>query len=238
MRLCSLLWFVLSCGGAVAGRAEAPAYFREAFARFHPDVPPGWACTLTTTRGAESSVERGDPSRPLTERWTLLRRNGRPPTPEEIERHRNYRVATSTSALRATFQRGDIDVASVQLVREDAAEAEFRCRFRSDLKDQLLDHLELRLTVRKQPAVVRQYELLLTEPFWPVLGLKMTELRVEMRFAPAAPGGPLLPASATSHFRGRLLLLKTIAEDVAVAYSDYVHTKPEKRTEGDSTTTH
>jgi hypothetical protein len=220
MRLRFLL-LVLFWGGSLNCWAEPPAYFNEALRRFVPDAPPGWAYTVTTTRGEETAVERYDPGRPLEERWTLLQRNGRPPTPDEVRRHRNYRITTSNSTLRATFQRGDIDPASVRLVQEDANEAEFLCRFRGDLKDQLLEHLELHLLVAKQPAAVRRYVLVLTAPFSPVLALKMIELRIEMNFGPPPRAGAPRPTTTSSHFRGRFLFFKTIAEDETLAYSDF-----------------
>lgn len=211
-----LLWLV---PGARA--AELPAPYRAALARFSADVPRGWAYTATTTRNGETSVERFDPARPRDAQWTLLMRNGRPPTADEAARYRSYRITTSTSTTRATFERGDIDPGSAELVREDATHAVFRCRFRQDVDDDLLNHLELTLTFRKEPAAVEKFVLRLTEPFSPVLAMKMQELTVEMSLAAATADAPALPRESSSRFRGRVLFFKSIAEDVRVLYADF-----------------
>lgn len=207
--------------------AELPAPFRAALGGLNADVPRGWAYTATTTRNGETSVERHDPARPPGERWTLVSRNGRAPTPEEAGRYRSYRVTTSTSTLRATFERGDIDPATAELVSEDAARAVYRCRFRRDVDDALLNRLELTLTFRKQPAAVEKFTLRLTEPFSPVLGMRMQDLKVEMTLSAATAGTPALPRESWSHFRGRVLLFKSIDEEVRVIYSDF--SRPEEK---------
>lgn len=216
-------WFpvVFLCLALGARAAELPAPFRAALGGLNADVPRGWAYTATTTRNGETSVERHDPARPSGERWTLISRNGRAPTPAEAERYRSYRVTTSTSTLRATFERGDIDTASAELVSEDTGRAVYRCRFRRDVDDALLNRLELTLTFRKQPAVVEKFALRLTEPFSPVLGMKMHALDVEMALSAATAETPALPRESLSRFRGQVLLFKSIDEEVRVVYSDF-----------------
>jgi hypothetical protein len=216
-------WLPLIFLGLTLGvrAAELPASLRAALSGFNADVPRGWAYTATTTRNGETSVERYDPAQPSAERWTLVSRNGRAPTPEEAERYRHYRVTTSTSTLRATFERGDIDTASAALVDEDAERAIYRCRFRRDVDDALLNRLELTLTFRKQPAVVEKFTLRLIEPFSPVLGMKMHVLDVEMTLSAPSADTPALPRESSSRFRGRVLLFKSIDEEVRVLYSDF-----------------
>ncbi len=216
LRLLSLLLLF-----AAVARAGSPAYFGAALAQLGSEVPPGWAYTLTTTRESDTTVERYDPSRPKDEQWTLVSRNGQVPTADEIKSYRSYKT-TNAPSMRATFQRGDIDTGQAVLLREDAAHATFRCPFREDVDDPLLKHMAIELTVAKQPPLVEKSVLQLKEPFSPIIGIKMTELRVEMTFSPPADGHPGLPLSAVSHFRGRLLLFKSIAEDLRVTYSEFV----------------
>ncbi|MBI2518368.1 MAG: hypothetical protein HYV95_15920 [Opitutae bacterium] len=217
-RVLPVIFLCLALGASAAG---LPAPYRAVLAKLSADVPRGWAYTTTTTRNGDTSVERFDPARPHEEQWTLLARNGQPPTATEAARYRSYRVTTSTSTLRATFERGDIDPATAELVSEDDARAVYRCKFRQDVDDAMLNHLELTLVFRKEPAAVEKFTLYLTEPFSPVLGMKMQSLTVETTLSAATTESPALPRESLSRFHGRVLFFKSVDEEVRVAYSDF-----------------
>ncbi|MBI3886627.1 MAG: hypothetical protein HY302_12995 [Opitutae bacterium] len=207
---------------ALARGADVPAYVREALSHFTSDAPKGWAYTLTTTKDGQTSVERYDPSQPVGAQWTLLRRDGRAPTAEESRRYTQYKTGTTQGSTRAaTFERNDLDLASLKLVREDAERAEFESRFREG-DDQMLAHFVVALTFAKHPAVLEKFTLRLDRPFSPVVGLRMKELVVDMEFSPATADRPSLPRRSSSVFHGRFLLFKAIDEDLRIAYSDYV----------------
>jgi hypothetical protein len=218
----------LICGWLSVVAAELPAYFNEALAQFTSDAPRGWAYTLTTTRGSETSVERFDPSRPKGGAWMLLQRDGRAPTAEEIERYLRYKASSTPPTARATFEKGDLDHGTFMLLREDASTADFRGRFREDLKEPLLAHLVLELKLTKQPATVQAFTLRLAGPFSPAMGVKMTALEVAMEFSPPAEGRPALPRESRSRFRGRLFFFKSIEEDLRITYSDFVRVVPQR----------
>ncbi len=205
--------------------SELPAYLKEALISFHPEIPPDFAYTLTTRRGSEISVERFDPSRPTEEQWTLLLRNQRPATAEDNSRYRSYRITIAPNA-RAIFKYGDIDLASLHLIRETESHAVFQGRFRDDLVDPMLHHLEIFLTVAKSPPAIDQYILQLIEPFSPVLTVKMLDLHVETILVAPTDQAPLLPRRTNSHFRGRIMLFKSIEEDVQTSYADFVRVTP------------
>ena len=218
--------FSLAAWGAVlagtAGAAEIPEYFRQALARFNPDVPAGWAYTLATDRNGERMKERYDPARPPDAQWTLLLLNGRPPTTPEIEKYARSRPAGTSAAPHSTFQKNDLDPGSVVLLREDPDRGEFRCSFRSASTgaDKMLGHLSLRLTVNRRQPRVEKFALELNEPYSPVLGVKMRELRVQMSFAAPGPDQPGLPRESTSHFLGTIFLFD-LEENLHVTFSDF-----------------
>ena len=214
------------CCVALAAAAAAPDYLRTAIEGLHSDAPRGWAYTLTTTRENESTVERYDPSRPKGGEWTLLRTNGRAPTAEEIERYLRYKASNAPVTKRGTFERGDLDIESAQLLREDAEQAEFRLNFRHDVKEPVLSHVVLDMRVRKEPAAAESCVLRLAEPFSPALGMRMQELTVTITFSPPSAETPALPREVVSHFRGRLFLLLPLAEDLRVEYSDFARVTP------------
>lgn len=217
-----LLAFVLL---AVAARAAIPGYFREAIARYSPDAPAGWAYTLTTTRGADTSSERFDPSRPKGGEWTLLATNGRAPTADEIERYLRYKASNAPATTRATFERGDLDFENAELLREDAERGEFQVRFRDSANQPLLAHVVLELTVRKSPAAIERTLMRLVERFSPALGVRMHELRVTTEHEAPTSDRPALPRSVESHFRGRLFFVIPITEDLRVVYSDFARVR-------------
>lgn len=209
-------------GATAAARAALPDYVREALGHFSAELPAHWAYTTTTVRDRVSTAERYDPSKPPAGQWSLLLYNGRPPEAKELKKYQKLRSANPTPASPANFTRGDIDPGSLRLLHEDHERAVFAGGFReaSAGADKMLLHLQLRLTVNKRVPHVEQYMLTLREPYSPILGVKMNELRVVMTFTPPAPGRPSLPAACTSHFRGRIFLIGT-QEDLQVNYSDF-----------------
>lgn len=210
---------------ATPAAASVPDYLREALGRFKPEVPAGWAFTLTTVRNAEArTTVRFDPSKPPADQWTLLELNGRAPTAKESAQYARSRTGGGNlTAPQGTFQRGDIDPASITLIREDSDRGEFECGFRAEATgaDKMLGHLRLRLTVNKHQPHVEQFTLELKEAYSPVLGVKMRELLVRMSFTPPSGDRPSLPASNSSHFLGRIFFIG-MEENLTLTYTDLV----------------
>jgi hypothetical protein len=213
------LFCVVSAGAAV------PDYVREALGKFHPEVPAGWAYTLTTVRNQDArTTARFDPSKPSAEQWALLDFNGRAPTAKEALQYARTRAGGgNSSAPQGTFQKGDIDPASITLLSEDTERAEFSCGFRAEATgpDKMLGHLRLRLTVNKRQPHVERFALELKEPYSPVLGVKMRALLVQMNFTPPGSDRPSLPAVNSSHFIGRIFFIG-VEENLTLTYSDLV----------------
>lgn len=208
--------------GAAALADPIPAYVRTALAQFSPNPPAGWAYTLTTTRNGVRMVERFDPARPPAARWTLLEWQGRAPTADELAKYARSRPQDGSGGTQANFQRGDIEPASLRLLRDDADRAEWAAGFREVATgpDKMLGHLDLRLVVDKRTPHVAAYILELREPYSPVLGVKMHRLRAEVRYLAPADDRPALPAEQTSRFAGRIFFIPN-EEELHVAFSDY-----------------
>lgn len=202
--------------------APLPDYLRAALARFSPDAPPGWAYTLATTRNETRMLERHDPALPPATRWSLLEWQGRPPTRDEIEKYARSRPANDSGGSKANFQKNDIEPNSLVLVHEDDSRAEWSGRFRetSTGADKMLGHLTLRLVVDKNNPHIAEYALTLPEPYSPVLGVKMHNLDVLVRFHPPTEDRPALPAIQTSRFTGRIFFFST-REELQITYADY-----------------
>jgi hypothetical protein len=209
-----------------AALAETPGYFRAALAAFSPEVPPGWAYTLTTTRNQRTLVERFDPAEPPERRWRLRQLDGRAPTPDEEANYARSRPTDSAGGSQANFRKADLDPGSFVVVREDDAGGEFLGGFRAESAgpDKMLGHLRVRLFVSRQPAYVERYVLELDEPYSPVLGVKMNTLQVEARFTAPTGDQPSLPATQLSRFTGRILFFST-AEELDLIYSDFLQVR-------------
>jgi hypothetical protein len=222
-RLACSLFFLT---GSIRG-AEQPAYLASALAHFSAEPPAGWAYQATVNRGAESSVENFDPSRPAGRQWVLVRRDGREPTAAETERYQRYRETNNaTAGARATFVRGDLDLGGARLLHEGAEGATIACRFRSDAAEPMLAHLELVLAVCKQPAGIGKATLHLLAPYSPVVGMRMMELEVETTYAGSGGEFAGLPLTAVSRFHGRILWFWSIDEESRVTYSDFRKVNP------------
>lgn len=219
-------WFVLAWSLTVLpAAAEMPGYLKTALADFIPGVPPGWACTITTTRNADTLVERFDASQAPGQQWTLLQCHGRAPSNEEREKYQQSRPPDSAVGPQANFQKADIEPGSLVLVSEDGERAEFKGAFRQESTgaDKMLGHLNLHLTVDQRSPHIAKYTLTLATPYSPVLGVKMYELRVEATYTAPTPEHPSLPATHTSRFKGRILFIPT-EEILHVTFSDFVRT--------------
>lgn len=212
--------FLLSAAAALGD--PLPDYLRTALAQFSPNPPKGWAYTLATTRNDQRMVERYEPSRPPAGQWTLLEWQGRPPTADELEKYARSRPQGGSGGTRANFERADIELASLRLVRDDADQAEWTGGFRetSAGPDKMLGHLQLTLVVDKRTPHIAAYRLELKEPYSPVLGVKMNRLLVEMRYQSPAEGRPALPIAQTSSFGGRIFFIPT-EEELRLTFADY-----------------
>lgn len=202
---------------ASPSRAEIPAYVRDALGRFPVELPPGLAYTVEAERNGERSVERYDPSQPAGARWQLLSREGREPTARELEFYASRSRDPADRGYRASFRPDQVDLGSLQLVRESATHATVRGGFHPAAVelDQMLGHLELTLLLRKQPAAVLSYRLELRGPYSPVLGVTMHELDAGAEFD--AHGRP---TRSWSRFAGRMFL-KSMSEHVRATYRDF-----------------
>lgn len=214
---------LLLAGAVLPLRAAVPPpYLRQALADFTPGVPAGWAYTVTTEQDGRRTTERFDPGKRPKEQWHLLRIDGRAPTEQESANYQKYKASQAPGAARTTYTAADIEPFSLELIKEDAMQAEFLGGFRAQAAsgDKMLGHLRLRLVVTKQPAAVSKATIELTTPYSPVLTVKMNELVASVDYSPARDGRPSLPARSTSRFVGRMLLFP-VTEILTITFEDY-----------------
>ncbi len=115
--------------------------------------------------------------------------------------------------MQDNFEKNDIEPGTIKLVREDETRAEFEAKFREESggAGQMLGHLQLKFTVNKSLSYIERYALELTEPYWPVLGVKMNTLQIEAAFStpgrdatePPQPRGVAFCRPCAAYFQRR-----------------------------------
>lgn len=223
-----LVWFV----AARLGRADVPAELAAALQQFRSDVPRGWSFTQTTSAEGKSTVERSDATRPEFERWTLLQKDGRPPTPDET---RAYAVGRSRRSRGGTAPKlaEQLDLSEIERVADDNQRAMFRCRLKpAENGDQTATYLRAIVVVHKPTHTIESIELRSTGPFSPTFGVKITELSTLMTYSLPSAEIPSLPQKVATSVRGTAFWFKSLDAGLLVVFSDYASDVKKNRPAG------
>lgn len=212
------LVFLLLCARL---EAAATAPLQSALESFRADPPPGWTYTLASHGEGKSMVERHDATQPEFARWSLVQKDGREPTPEERQAYAEMRSRRSRggTAPKLTEQ---LDLASTELVAENADRATYRCRLKpAERGDRTAAFLRATIVLHKPTGTIESLQLASTGEFSPTLGVRIAEMRTEMSYTPPIGDRPALPLRVTTHVRGRAFWFKSLDADLTVTYSDY-----------------
>jgi hypothetical protein len=221
----SLLTCLALIAGAPAG-AEPPALVEQALQTMDEIAVEDWFFTQTTVAGDTTSVLHHDPTRPESQRWTLVSVDGREPTDEEREkadRDRTRDDADDAEDENEGEVRAMVDTESLALIEETASYAvySFRPVAEDESDAKLFEHVDSTLRVRKAGPYVESLEMRSREPFSPRFGVKVREFAMTMTFAPVGPDEIVLPETVRIRMAARAFLVKQIDETVEVTYSDY-----------------
>jgi hypothetical protein len=215
------LCLLLSLLAAALSAAPLPPEVAEVLRNFRTEGPRGWRYTETTTAGAESLVERYDPLAPETLRWTLVRKNGRAPTDDELRDYRLSKVQRS-SAYTAPSLPELLDFASAETLPAVADCARYRFRLKpGEDRDRSAEHLRVTATWHRPSRTITEIEIASVEPFSPVFGIRIAESRTVLRYALPADDRPSLLQTVTLRVRGRAFWLKSLDQDMQITFSDY-----------------
>ena len=209
-----------------------PAELAAALQVFRSDAPRGWSFTQTTSAEGKSTVERSDATRPEFARWSLLQKDGRPPTPDET---REYQAGRSRRSRGGTAPKliEQLDLPGVERVSHDDTRATFRCRLRpAEDGDQTATFLRATVVVHKPSHTIESVELRSTEPFRPTLGVKIAELSTLMTYSLPSGETPSLPQRVETRVRGTAFWVKSLDADLVVVFSDYTRAANKNRPTG------
>ncbi len=216
---------LLLCVLAVPLGASAPRELAAALEHFRSDPPREWSFTQTTAAEGRSTVERCDAARPEFDRWSLVQKDGRPPTPAELATYGEGRSRRSRAGT-APDVREQLLVAAAETVAETPERITFRCPLRQgESRDHTAPHLRATVVVHRPTGTIESIELHNPEPFRPTIGVRITELRTLLTYSPPGDGRPALPRQVTTRLRGTAFWFKSLDADLSVTFSDYVRVK-------------
>lgn len=208
--------------GAVRSYAATVPELEAALKAFHSEPPRGWSFTQTTVAEGKSTVERCDAARPEFDRWTLVQKNGRAPTAEELQDYHEGRSRRSRTGTAPKLS-DQLDLTSVETVTQTAERATYRCRLRpGESRDRTAPHLRASIVLHRPTRSIESVELANAEPFAPTLGVKITEFKTLMTYALPSGETPALPQKVVTRVRGRAFGFKSLDGDMTVTFSDYV----------------
>jgi len=222
MRLSALLLTTTVLFLSALARGEPlPEDFAAALKSFRADGAKGWAFTQTTTGRKDSLVERFEPLKADGSRWALLKKDGKVPTEDELKdyREKQTRRTTGDTAPDVTKQ---LDLESAERLSDDAERTVFRFKLKPGGKDDSsAAFMRATFSFHKATHTIDRVELGSTEPFSPMLTVKIEEARTTMHYTLPAGDRPSLLDKIDVKVRGRAMWLKSLDEDMTVQYSDY-----------------
>jgi outer membrane lipoprotein-sorting protein len=213
--------FVLVASICVRAGEPLPSEFDAALKSFRADGTKGWAFVQTTSSTKHSLKEQFDPSKLEFKRWSLIEKDGHAPTEEERKDYeeKQTRRSRGDTAPDVTKQ---LDLSTAEKVSEDSERSVYRFRLTPGGKDDTsAQYMTSTFTFHKPTKTIERIELTNTEPFSPMLAVRIQEARTTINYTLPTAERPTLLDKITVRVRGRAMLVRSLDEDLTVAYSDY-----------------
>jgi hypothetical protein len=213
--------FLFCALATVLVAAAVPPELEVALKNYRGDAPHGWSFTQTTVAEGKSTVEHCDAAKPEFDRWTLVQKDGRTPTAQEVKDYAEVRSQRSRSgtAPKITEQ---FDLATLETLADTPERATYRCRLqRGETRDKTAPFLRATVVVHKPTRTVESIELTNVEPFSPTFGVKIVEMKTRLSYSLPSDDTPSFPQNVTTHVRGTAFLFKSLDADMTVTFSDY-----------------
>lgn len=221
MRLSLLLVFVLVTCRLLG--APMPAELAAALKDFRTEGPRGWGFTQTSTARSHSRVEQFNPAGRDSVQWTLVQQDGRAPTEEEAGKYKELKARRSSNE-NAPNVKDQINPDTCEILSESAELGVYRFQLKTgDKDDQSAAFMRVTYTLHRPTQTIEKIELASTEPFSPVFMVKIAQARTVMTYTRPDSGRPSLLKEVSVKVRGRAMWMKSLDEDMTVAYSDYFY---------------
>lgn len=185
------------------------AMFAEALGKLGADEDR-WAYT-ETSRGLDDkhvSVVRFDPSKTGDERATLLKIDGKPPTPAAVAKWRDEGRDAPATLSELPPIRDLIDLDDVRVYAEETAAVVFELPLRSDNKEFPADKFQALFRVNKTTRGFEDFSVKLRESFRVAGVVKVTDAGMEARFQSLDPAQAPQPVLFKAGGAVRVLLVR------------------------------
>ena len=200
-----------------------PPDLASALKEFRAEGSRGWSFTQTTSSGEKSLVEHFDPLKPDYARWTLLKKDGKDPSPDDIKSYQEKFTRRSRGDT-APNVKDQLNLSTCEVVSENAERGVYRFHLNpGGSEDKSAQFMVATFTLHRPTHTIEIVELASVEPFSPVFAVKVEEARTIMHYSLPEGDRPTLLQEITVRVRGRAMWLKSLDEDMRVSYSDYVY---------------
>ncbi len=201
--------------------APLPPELAESLKTFRAEGPRGWSFTQLTAAGNVSQRERFDASQPEFNRWSLVQKNGRTPTADELRTYAEGKSRRSAGFNAPRIQE-QLDLNSATLLRTDPGRPQWQFRLKpGGADDKSARFMMMTVTFHEPTRSVERVEISNEKPFSPVLAVSIAENRTVMNYSLPTSDRPSLLQSVTLHLRGQAFWFKSLDEDMTIAFSDY-----------------
>jgi hypothetical protein len=217
-----LLLFLCLLTAASLRAGPVPPALEKALASFQAEGTKGWGFTQSTRSAERSLVERFEPAKPEFSRWSLLQKNDRAPTEDELKEYKDMLTRRS---------RGQTAPNVKDQIRPDSCEPlgveNGRARYQFQLKsggedDKSAEHMVVTFSLHEATGTIERVELASIRPFSPMFAVKIDEACTIINYTLPTETQPTLLQEITVRVRGRAMYFKSLDEDMTVAYSDYI----------------
>lgn len=211
---------LLSCLVTTA-LAAVPAELDAALKQFRAEPPSGWSYTMTSVGEGQSMVEHCNAAKPEFDRWTLVQKNGQPPTPEEARDYAELRTRRSRGGTAPKLIE-QLDLASLETLPAEGEHSTFRCRLKpGDGGDTVAAALRATIVVHRPSHAIESIELASTGEFSPSMVVKIAGMNTRLTYSRPSDGKPGLPQQVLTRVRGRAFFFKSLDAEMTVTFSDY-----------------
>ena len=197
-----------------------PLYAKVLESTRHDDI----ACAYTTTYSSEDSGVRVEHYSPVT-KWRLVSVDDADPSESELDEYtkdEDERVRRRNDPSDLEFL--ESSVADILHINQDNAQT-IEFEFKPDLGDEFPEDMQKKLsghlTVTKDGLRPLKYVISLNDPASPMPSVKIRTFEQEVAFVEDQTTGATLVKSMSFNVRGRAFLVKRIAQEESVVFSDF-----------------
>ncbi len=189
---------------------------------FRTEGTRGWSFVQTTSAaGGKSLVERFDPLKPETSRWTLLKKDGREPTEKEKKEYAEKQTRR-TRGDTAPNVKNNLNLETCEMIADEGERARYKFRLKpGGDEDKSAAFMAVTFTLHRPTKTIERVDLANVQPFSPMFTVNVEEARTVITYSLPEGDRPTLLKEVTVRIRGTTMWFKSMNDDMTVSYSDY-----------------